>query len=175
MTWKAYAAVSGATVLAGWLASAPPANAPGTSTSPARSPRTPQAPASSDIEAQAERLRTGLRGEREYTAPQRNPFRFEDGGDVDPELVQRGTAFAPEPEPQPEAVAAPPPMSLSGIAEDQVNGEISRTAVVSSPAGVELVREGDQILGYRVARIEGEAVELVRIADGTTRRLALKR
>ena len=174
MTWKTYAAMSGATVLAGWIAASPPANAPTGTTSPARPARAGDASAASDIQAQAERLRTGLQGERNYTAPQRNPFRFEQQRDVDPGLVERGTAFEAQPEPDPVA-APPPPMSLSGIAEDQVNGEISRTAVVSSPAGVELVREGDEILGYRVARIEGDAVELVRIADGTTRRLALKR
>ena len=174
MTWKAYAAVSGATVLAGWLASSPPANAPTGTISPARSARARDASAASDIEAQAERLRTGLQGERNYTAPQRNPFRFEQRRDVDPGLVERGTAFEPQPEPEP-AAAPPPPMSLSGMAEDQVNGEISRTAVVSSPGGVELLREGDEILGYRVARIESDAVELVRIADGTTRRLALRK
>ena len=83
MTWKAYAAVSGATVLAGWLASSPPANAPTGTTSPARSPRAQDASASSDIQAQAERLRTGLQVERNYAAPQRNPFRFEQQRDVD--------------------------------------------------------------------------------------------
>ncbi len=174
MTWKAYATVSSATVLAGWLAASPPVNTPTGTTSPARSPRAQDASAASDIEAQAERLRTGLQGERNYTAPQRNLFRFEQRSEVGPELVERGTAF--EPEPVPEAVATPPPpMSLSGIAEDQVNGAISRTAVVSSPAGVELVREGDELLGYRVARIESDAVELVRTSDGSTRRLTLKK
>ena len=176
MTWKAYAAVSGATVLAGWMASSPPANAPVTTTSPARVPRAGQATAGADIQEQAERLRTGLTRERDYTVPQRNPFRFDEGGDVGPGLVERGTAFEPAPEPEPAPVAAPPPpMSLSGIAEDQANGETSRTAVVSSPAGVELVREGDEILGYRVARIESDAVELVRTSDGSMRRLTLKR
>ncbi len=175
MTWKAYAAVSGATVLAGWMASSPPANTPVTTTSPVRSPRAARTSADGDIQEQAERLRTGLQGERNYTSPQRDPFRFQQRSGVDPVLVERGTAFEPQPEPEPEPAAAPPPMSLSGIAEDQANGETSRTAVVSSPAGVELVREGDQVLGYRVARIESDAVELVRTSDGSTRRLTLKR
>ena len=175
MTWKAYAAVSGATVLAGWMASSEPANVPVTTTAPARSARPRDASGASDIQAQAERLRTGLQGERDYTAPQRNPFRFEQRNDVDPGLVERGTVFDPQPEPAPEPVAAPPAMSRSGIAEDQANGMASRTAVVSSPTGVELVREGDEILGYRVARVESDAVELVRASDGSTRRLTLKR
>ena len=178
MTWKAYAAVSGVTVLAGWLASSPPAHSPAPTASPAPAPRGARAPAASDIEEQAERLQVRLRAERSYTAPKRNLFRFEEGGDVDPAFVEPGTAFdrGPGPEPQPEAPApAPPALSLSGIAEDQMNGEINRTAVISAPTGVELVREGDEILGYRVARVESEAVELVRIADGTTRRITLNR
>jgi len=178
MTWKAYAAVSGVTVLAGWLASSPPANAPATTSSPAATRRRAQAPGASDIAEQAERLQVRLRAERNYTAPQRNLFRFEEGGDVDPASVEPGVAFEREPAPElaPEApVPAPPTLSLSGIAEDQVNGEMSRTAVISAPTGVELVREGDEILGYRVDRIESEAVELVRVADGTTRRITLKR
>jgi hypothetical protein len=176
MTWKAYAAVSGATVLAGWLASSPPANAPSNTTSPARSARPPAASATADIQEQAERLQTGLRGERNYSPPQRNPFRFEEGGDAYP--LEPGTSFEPEGVPQPEAMApepAPPAISLSGIAEDQVNGQISRTAIVSSPGGVELLREGNEILGYRVVRIESEAVELVRISDGSTLRFTLAR
>jgi hypothetical protein len=179
MTWKAYAAVSGATVLAGWIASSPPANTPATMSSPAGTERRRQAPDGSDIEEQAARLQTRLRAERTYTAPQRNPFRFEEGGDVDPAFVEPGTAFAPARPPGPESeTPAPAPMpalSLSGIAEDQMNGQISRTAVISSPAGVELVREGDEILGYRVVRVESEAVELTRISDGSPRRITLNR
>src|SRR5687767_7868061 len=137
MTWKAYAAVSGATVFAGWLASSPPANAPTSTstTSAARSPRARQESAGQDIQEQAQRLGTRLRGDRDYPAPERNPFRFEDRGDVDPGFVERGTAFEPERE-QPSAPleVAPPPLSLSGIAEDQANDQISRTAVISSPA-----------------------------------------
>jgi len=177
MTWKAYAAVSGATVLAGWLASSPPANAPAPMTSPARPPRARQGGATADIQEQAERLQTRLHGDRNYIAPQRNPFRFEGGGDSDPGLLDRGMPSDGEPEPQPEppAVEPPPSMTLSGIAEDLANGQISRTAVISLPAGVELVREGDEILGYRVAHIESEAVELVRISDGSVRRMTLNR
>jgi hypothetical protein len=178
MTWKSYAAVSGATVLAGWLASSPPENAPATAALPARPPAS-RPDAAADIQVQAQRLQARLQVERDYAVPQRNLFRFEEGGDVAPDYVERGTAFEPDREPDaaPIEEAVPVPViTLSGIAEDQSpNGDVSRTAVLSAPSGVELVREGDQLLGYRVARIESDAVELVRVADGSSRRLTLRR
>jgi hypothetical protein len=67
-----------------------------------------------------------------------------------------------------------PQLSLSGVAEDEVDGRTARTAILSSPAGVLIVREGEEILGYyRVGRIESEAVELIAVGSGSTRRLTL--
>jgi hypothetical protein len=177
MSWKSYVAVSGATVLAGWLASAPPSNAPEDAASvPARRPDASGGTAASDIEREAERLQVRVEREVTYVEPQRNPFRFGGrrmepaGGDV-PDPVR------PEPQPaMPLAVVPPPPppLSLSGIAEDQKGDRLERTAILSSPSGVLLLREGDTVLGdYRVARVESEAVELVK-TDGTTFRLTLK-
>jgi hypothetical protein len=178
MTWKSYAAVSGATVLAGWLASSPPENSPAPAASPARA-SAPRPQGDADIQVQAQRLQTRLQVDRDYAPPQRNLFRFEEGAVLAPEPVERGTAFEPERDPAAAVVEAgppPPAMTLSGIAEDQSpTGDVARTAVLSGPSGVELVREGDQLLGYRVARIESDAVELVRVADGTTHRLTLRR
>ena len=172
MTWKSYAVVSGATVLAGWMASTPPSNAP---TSAAREPRQAVQPSSapSDIEQQALRLQARIRSERAFAEPARDPFRF---------AVSRPSAGsagdAPRPEPTPATVApapAAPRISLSGLAEDQVDGRVQRTAILSSPAGVLLVREGEEILGqYRVVRIESEAVELLSLGDGSTLRLSLR-
>jgi hypothetical protein len=187
MTWKSYAAVSGATVLAGWLASAQPSNAPAGAPSPqTRSGSDPRvarggqtrmtaANAPTDIELQAMRLQARLRPGREYPQPMRDPFRF----------AARRTAAAPiegdriADASAPPAPANPPPpaptVSLSGIAEDQVDGRPVRAAVLSTPVGVLIVREGDEILGfYRVARIEPDAVELVATGDGATRRISLK-
>lgn len=173
MTWKSYAAVSGATVLAGWIASAPPSTAP--IRAPSTSSRAPRAtaPAQSDIEEQAIRLQVRLRHNREYTEPNRNPFRF---AVREPVAVERSREFAPPAAAPAEPVLPPaPPVKLAGLAEDQVNGRLDRTAVLSSPNGVLLVREGDEILGaYRVVRIEAESIELQRLADGTSTRLTLK-
>jgi hypothetical protein len=71
-----------------------------------------------------------------------------------------------------------PVVSLAGIAEDQIDDlsgqRVERTAVLSSPDGVLLVREGDDVLGlYRVVTIDSDAVELER-HDGTTLRLGFR-
>ena len=171
MTWKSYVVVSGATVLAGWLAS--PSNAPESAVSARRQAVTPRDVPASGIEREAERLQVRVRREVEYSEPQRNPFRFGAGrADAD-----RGGDI-PSAAPPPPAVAVPvapppPPVTLSGIAENQDGQRVERTAILSSPSGVLLVHEGDPVLGdYRVARIESEAVELVK-TDGSTLRLTL--
>lgn len=177
MSWKSYATVSGATLLAGWLASTEPSNAP----AGAQATRTPAPPSSSsiasastDIELQAMRLQARLRPEREYAQPARDPFRFAPRRQA-PAVVGREPLVAGTTPPPPVDVTPPAPqVSLSGVAEDAVDGRTLRTAVLSSPAGVLIVREGEEILGYyRVGRIESEAVELVAIGSGTTRRLTL--
>jgi hypothetical protein len=174
MTWKSYAAVSGATVLAGWLASAPPANAPASAASASRQAARPSATAPSDIEQQAMRLQARLRAERAFREPERNPFRF---GARRSAAAGAARAVAEPESPAPPPVNAAPPaplVSLSGIAEDRMGDRVDRTAILSSPAGVLLVHEGDEILGYyRIGRIETEAVELIAVRDGATRRLTL--
>ncbi|OFW14520.1 MAG: hypothetical protein A3F70_19380 [Acidobacteria bacterium RIFCSPLOWO2_12_FULL_67_14] len=171
MTWKSYVTVSGATVVAGWLASsAPPQPAP------VARPRALQTPApnvaASDIQEQAERLRAPLPAERTYTTPHRNPFRFADRISIE----QPGTAAAARTEAPPADVRpAGPRVSLSGIAEDATPGGPERTAILSGPGGVLIVREGEEILGfYRVVRIDSEAVELQALRDGSVQRLTLR-
>ena len=180
MTWKYYAAVSGATVLAGWFASAPPSGfpdrgLPGSSAAVPGQIAPRRAMPSPDIEREAARLEARVRREAAYAQPQRNLFRFgavrprpdltaDPGGDV-----AESTSLAETPL---LAASPPPPVSLAGIAEDQVGPRAERTAILSSRGGVLLVHEGEDVLGqYRVARIESDAVELVSHADGTTLRL----
>ena len=173
MTWKSYAAMSGATVLAGWLASSPASNAPAsTAASRPPSPRRDAQPAS-DIEQQATRLQSRLRAERAYSAPQRNPFRFAAREAADADIAERA-AIAELSAPPVDLAPSAPAVSVAGIAEEQIDGRVERTAILSSPLGVLLVREGEEILGYyRVTRIEGEAVEVVGLADGVPLRLTM--
>ena len=173
MTWKSYAAVSGATVLAGWLASSPPSNVPTPGRAAASSPAPRRrAEAATDIEEQAARLQSRMHVARAYAEPQRNPFRFEERRSAAP----RSRELAPVVEaPPPIDVAPPGPrVSVAGIAEEQRDGRVERTAILSSPMGVLLVHEGDTIVDdYRVGRIEAESVEVVRVSDGTSTRLTL--
>jgi hypothetical protein len=175
MNWKSYAAVSGATVVAGWLVSAPPSNVPSGVQAPRQPARSaPAADAASDIERQATRLAARLGAERAFAVPARDPFRFAPRRAA-VAAAARVLATADAPPPPPVPVAAPAPaVSLSGIAEDQIEGRASRTVVLSTPSGVLLAREGEEILGsYRVGRIESDAVELVPLGDAAPRRLTL--
>jgi hypothetical protein len=176
MTWKSYAAASGATVLAGWLASSPPATvADGGRVAPVRSPRAAVATTSaSDIEELASRLQSRLRRETSYARPARNPFRFESVP-----VASAPPVSAPSNVPAQIAapfVPPPPTVTLVGIAEDGADQGSERTAILSSPDGVLLVRRGDDVLGqYRVSAIDAEAVDLTSLADGSTLRLSLAR
>jgi hypothetical protein len=63
---------------------------------------------------------------------------------------------------------------LDGIAADNVVGAEQRTAVLHTDAGIVLAKEGDEVAGYRVSKIAADAVELVKIDDGSVLRLGLR-
>ena len=182
MNWKSTAIVSGAGLLSMWFAASPPAPILSTTSPATTEPSATTGTTGSDIEQQAERLQARVRRETEYHEPSRNLFRF------GPRVAERreATATAPAssaPPPvndTPEFVAPapppPPPVSLSGIATDQAGDRTVRTAILSSPSGVLLVHEGDDVLGqFRVERIGEDAVELTRLSDSSPLRLTLKR
>lgn len=178
MTWKTYTAVSGATVLAGWLASSPPQNTPAPAATSRRTSASRVSTAGNDIEEQAVRLQARMRQEPEYRAPARNPFRYGERDEPRPAPSSSAPIRTLEPtaiEPVVPALPPPPPVKLSGIAEDRNGDRVERTAVLSLQTGVVLVREGDTVLGrYRVARIEANAVELTDTLGGPPVRLAIR-
>jgi hypothetical protein len=169
MTWKTYALMSGATVVATVFMSMQPSRMPG-GLRPEQ-PREAAGPpaAASDIEQQAARLQARLHEEALYREPSRNPFRF---------APRRATPLAPSraeaspAAPATELPALPPPLPirLSGIA---IDNDV-RTAIFSTPSGVVLARAGDDVLGYRLSSIGEDAVELVNRADDAPLRLTLK-
>jgi len=170
MDWKSTAVISGAGILATWFFSMPPASAP--TSAVAHAVRTPRAVSSTvDIETQAARLQVRPLHEAHYTEPSRNPFRFSERRE--PTRPTTGIVAAP-----PVAIAPlpppPPTITLDGIAADSVGGQDQRTAILHTEAGVVLAKEGDEIAGYRVAKIAADAVELVKTADGSTLRLGLR-
>jgi hypothetical protein len=170
MDWKSTAVISGAGILATWFFSMPPTHAPaGAVTRAAREPRT--VASRIDIEKEAARLQAHARQELHYTESSRNPFRFSERRQV------RGTSSpavaAPSVPITPQA-PLPPRITLDGIAADTVGGQEQRTAILNTDAGVVLAKEGDQVAGYRIEKIAADAVELVKIDDGSVLRVALR-
>jgi hypothetical protein len=102
--------------------------------------------------------------------PARDPFHFQS-------RVQRPPAFVPPPAVAQDVPPPPPPLpvlTLSGIASDVVNGTSQRSAVVSLPGGVLIVREGEPVAGlYTVVAIGEDSIELAATADGSRRTLRL--
>jgi len=81
------------------------------------------------------------------------------------------TAEPPTVAPAPVAPAVELAFKLIGIAEDAG----TRTAILSSPAQLLMVKEGDVVASkYRVAGISADTIELTDSTDGSVLRLALK-
>jgi len=169
MDWKSTAVISGAGILATWFFSMPPTSAPARVAAPAV--RVPQTTASKiDIEREAARLQVQRLQEPRYTEPSRNPFRFNARREP-----ARATAGVVEIAPAPVVLPPPPPrITLDGVAADTMDAESQRTAVLNTDTGVVLAKEGDQVAGYRVQKIAADAVELVKIDDGSVLRLTLR-
>jgi hypothetical protein len=170
MDWKSTAVISGAGILATWFFSMPPTTTAPRAAAPAA--RFPQTNTSKiDIEREAARLQVHKVQAPHFTAPARNPFRFSERRE--PARATTGVVIAPPP-----AVLPPPPppprITLDGVAADSTDAQPQRTAILNTDAGVVLAKEGDQVAGYRVEKISADAVELVKVDDGSVLRLALR-
>jgi hypothetical protein len=171
MTWKLYAAVSAGAFVATYLVSSP-AKDVARSASAAVPVSARKAIAGSDIEQLADRLHVRLKAEESYRTPGRDLFRFQSKPVSRPVVKAVPPAFVEAPAPAPAPVL--PTLSLSGVASDMVDGAPRRAAVLSAPAGVFIVREGESVGGlYKVVSIGEESVELEAIADGARRTLRL--
>ena len=172
MTWRSTAAASGLALVATWVASYAPTGGP-------RQPG-PVAPsaahtetAAAEIQREADRLHGRLKAMAAYQPPGRNPFRFASR----PAPAARAPRQSLVEEAAPVLAPEPPTLrvALSGIGEEVVDGDLQRTAFISSPENVYLVKVGDVVAGvYRVTAIDAGAVDLVRIEDGSTVRLVLR-
>jgi hypothetical protein len=171
MTWKSYAVLSGASIVATYLVSGPAAIVPQRTAPVAQRAATPPAAPAFDIQEQASRLQTRARQQTEYREPSRNPFRFGDRPASAPAPVSQPVVNEP---PAEVPVAPPPSIKVSGIETNTVDGVRQRSALLITAAGVVKVREGDAVgAEYHVARIEDDAVDLV-AADGSHRRISLR-
>ena len=167
--------IGGAVVLAAWLAAA---------ASTSFAPIEPQPPAraaaqagterlAADMQAQAARLRQRLASAPVPQQPARNPFAFAvREAPRSPSPAVRAAAQAPQ------LPAAPPDLmlALAGVAEQQFERGLVRTAVIMGPGDeIYMVTQGQTVAGrYFVAAIGADAVELKDSLTGSTRRLALR-
>ena len=173
MTWKTTAAASGVMVVATWLASHAPVGGPREPVAVSTAERTEMAAA--EMQRAADRLHGRLQLVASFKVPARNPFRFSERP-VKP-VVERAPVMSVEPIAAP--IEPPPPtfrMKLSGIGEDGTGDQMTRTAIISTLDNVLIVKVGDAVGdGYKVAKIEADAVELERLDGGPPVRLALTR
>ena len=117
------------------------------------------------------RLHERLRPDTTPHQPGRNLFAFtasrQKPASIAPKAALSETIATP--------IAEPPPFKLIGVAEDTGPDGPVRTAIVSAPGQVFLVKIGQNVtLRYRVEKISSEVVELIDLGDGSTLRLALK-
>jgi hypothetical protein len=159
--------------LAAWLANAATSNR---EIAPARIARTaPIEMRGAELADEIARLRERLRPSASPQQPARNLFSFRSG-------APRSAPVAPAPVPglffpaPPAAATSESGLKLSGLAEDAgPDGAAVRTAIISSPTQLYLVKEGEMVTPrYRVAKISADAVELADLAGGTVLRLVLK-
>jgi hypothetical protein len=124
-----------------------------------------------DLERAATRLRARIEAAAAPAPPARNPFRF---GSTPP---ARSAAPAPAPlppAPLPESVPAPsaPPLALIGVAEQTIDGQVVRTAILSMGKDLYYVKTGERAgSAYEVVAIDAEGVEVKDLVSGSVRRI----
>jgi hypothetical protein len=159
--------------LAAWLANAATSNHESAPAPVARA--APIEARGAELADEIARLHERLRPSALPRTPARNLFSFRSD-------VARPAPAAPAPAPSlffPVPSAATKPESglkLSGFAEDSSpDGGIVRTAIISSPTQLYLVKEGEAVTArYRVTKISSDAVELTDVNGGASLRLVLK-
>jgi hypothetical protein len=162
MTWKLYALASGGAFLATYFV-LPPTATRGVVPSPVQATAV-KASSIVDLGKQAERLHARLADTSALRHPTRNAFSF--GESVRPRVQ-------PVPQPidavPPVPVAPPrPPFALAGMAESMVDGQLERTAILTSVRGVQFAKAGDVVDGgYRVVAV-GDGSVTLQSPDGST-------
>jgi hypothetical protein len=125
------------------------------------------------LAAEITRLHERLRPTSAPQLPSRNLFEFSRTDPARaPSPVPRDL---PEPEASRPAPAAPPPLTLIGMAEDAGPDGPVRTAIISGYGQLFIVKEGEPVTArYQVAKISGEAAEIRDLGDNSTITLVLK-
>jgi hypothetical protein len=159
--------IGGGMLLAAWLASAAGVGRPSIPQPPRPSADDAHLDSiAAGVQSQAVRLHTRLAAAPAPGAAIRNPFSFAGRQPTEPVVARR------PPAPAPTVVETPEPdLVLVGLAEDGS----TRTAMLGSGDELLMATEGQTIVGrYRVEKVGADAVELVDLTTGATRRLFLK-
>ena len=171
--WKWSLAATGATAMAGWLASPPlePAGATPRRGAAIEASQSDVGPAAvAEIQEQARRLTSRLAPRPASGAPARNPFQF----GMRPVAPRAPAVTASAAAPAVVDAPAPFPLHLAGVAVDTIDGVDTRTAIISGPAGIELAKAGQPAApGYRVVTVGEAFAEVERLSDGVRERLIL--
>jgi hypothetical protein len=155
--------IAGTLLLASWVAAGDP---PARQTAAAE--RVDQiAPLVEDVNSQVELLRERLAVQRRFSTPRRDPFRFSPRREpvpVTPDIA------VPIPEP------APPPLpQLVAILTDKTEAGVTRRAVFAVSGSVHIVKPGDVVERFVVARIDADSVELTERATSAAFRLSINK
>ncbi len=163
---RAAAYLVGGILLAAWLASAAGVGRP--SIPPVTEPTAEAVQLdalASGVQSQASRLRQRMAAAPAPHAEIRNPFAF---AAVQPRTVSVKQPIAAPPVAD---VLPEPNLVLLGLAEEGA----TRTAMIESGDDLLMATEGQTIVGrYRVSKVGPDAIELIDLITGTTRRLFLK-
>jgi hypothetical protein len=121
-----------------------------------------------DVQSQASRLRQRLARAPSPRAAVRNPFSFNPRPNVPGAKQARPTLIVA---PADNSAVPEPVLTLIGVAEEGA----ARTAMVQSGEELLMATEGQVLAGrYRVGKVGWDAVELVDVVTGATRRLVLR-
>jgi hypothetical protein len=171
---RAAAYLGGTLLLVAWLASAAGVvrRQPGTQIVRPRPEAVQLDALATDVQSQAVRLRTRLAAAPAPQMPLRNPFMFAASA-----APVRRAAAPVEPRLQTPVPDVPElALELAGVAEQNTDAGVKRTAMIAAPADqFYMVTEGQELAGrYRVSAVGADAVELQDLVTGATRRLALR-
>lgn len=126
------------------------------------------------LAGEIKRLHERLRPSASPSQPGRNLFTFT-GPRPRPAPFVAAPAALTEPIPVVPVAPPPPPFKFIGVAEEAGPDGPTRTAILSAPGQLFLVKEGQNVTSrYLVARISADVVELTDVGNGSTFRLALR-
>jgi hypothetical protein len=155
--------LGGVLLLASWVVAGDPPRPPDAAPPAPRPDQVEQLV--DDVNQQVELLRQRLELERRFTPPNRNPFSF-DAGRPAPVVIA-----APV---EPVVVPEPPMPQLVAILTDRIEGGVARRAVFAVNGTVQILKVGDVVDRFEVARIDADGVDLKGRDTPATVRVSIK-